>query len=129
MHCTTIFLLAVGKVGHLNIKTKFSEFKARVLIGWLARVFASQPVRLRASKSNIFLMLRWPTFPTASILALVRCQGQEYHFTDNILTFTFKYREYKSKNQTLIVFITSQTKVKHVIRTFKMLQKNFQRLS
>ena len=31
--------LAVRKVGHLNIKTKMFEVKARVLIGWLARVF------------------------------------------------------------------------------------------
>ena len=62
-----INILAVRKVGHLNIKTKMFDFETRILIGWLARVF-SQPIRTRASKSNIFVfMLRWPTFVTASI--------------------------------------------------------------
>ena len=61
-------ILAVRKVGHLNIKTKLFDFEARVLIGWLANILASQPIRTRASKSNIFVfMLRWPTFLTASI--------------------------------------------------------------
>ena len=65
-------ILAVRKVhlniGHLNIKTKIFDFEVRVLIGWLARVFASQPIRMRASKLDIFvLLLRWPTFLTASI--------------------------------------------------------------
>ena len=47
------------------------EFEARVLIGGLARVFDSQPIRTRTSKSNIFIfMLRWPTIPTASIYSM-----------------------------------------------------------
>ena len=47
------------------------DFEARVLIGWLARVFANQPIRTRASKSSIFVfMLRWPTFLTASIFII-----------------------------------------------------------
>ena len=62
-------ILAVRKVGHLNIKTIMFNFEAHILICWLERVFASQPIRTRASKSNIFVfMLRWPTFLTASIL-------------------------------------------------------------
>ena len=45
------------------------DFETRVLIGWLVRIFTSQPIRTRASKSNIFVfMLRWPTFFTASII-------------------------------------------------------------
>ena len=60
-------ILAVRKIGHLNIRTKLFEFEAHVLIGWLARVFASQPIRTRTSKSNIFVfMLRWPTFLMAT---------------------------------------------------------------
>ena len=35
------------------------DFEARVLIGWLPRVFACQPIRTCASKSNIVFMLRW----------------------------------------------------------------------
>ena len=58
----------VRKIGQLNIKTKMLDFEARVLIGWLARVFASQPINTRASRSNICdFMLRWPIFLTASI--------------------------------------------------------------
>ena len=38
------------------------------MIGWLANALASQPIRTRASKSNIIgFTLRWPTFLTASI--------------------------------------------------------------
>ena len=49
------------------MKTKISDFEARVLIGWLARLFARQSIRTRASKSNIVVsMLRWPTFLTVS---------------------------------------------------------------
>ena len=47
-------ILAVRKEGHLNITPKMLDFGACVLIGWLARVFASQPIRTCASKSNIF---------------------------------------------------------------------------
>ena len=62
-------ILTARKVGHLNMKTNMFEFEAR--IGWLARVFVSQPIRKRTSKSNIFaFMLRWPTFLTASIFSL-----------------------------------------------------------
>ena len=42
------------KLGHLNIKTKMFNFEERVLIGWLLRIYASQPIRTRSSKSNIF---------------------------------------------------------------------------
>ena len=66
-----INILAVRKVGHLNIRTKMFDFEARVLIGWLAGVFASQPIRTCGSKSNIFVfVLRWLTFLTASIVIL-----------------------------------------------------------
>ena len=62
-------MLVVRKVSHLNIKTiMFINFEARVLIGWLAIIFASQPIRTRDSKSKkFFFMLRWPTFLTTSI--------------------------------------------------------------
>ena len=46
------------------------DSEARVLIGWLVRVFASQPIGTRGSKSNIFVFmfnLRRPTFLTANI--------------------------------------------------------------
>ena len=67
-YCWYYTILAVRKVGHLNIKTIMFYFEARVLIGWLANNFASQPMRTRASKLNICVfMLRWPTFRTASI--------------------------------------------------------------
>ena len=33
-------ILAVRKVGHLNIKAKMIDFEERVLIAWLAGVFA-----------------------------------------------------------------------------------------
>ena len=47
------------------------DFKARVIIGWLARVFVSQPIRTHASKLNIFVfMIRWPTFLAASIVII-----------------------------------------------------------
>ena len=62
-----VTILAVRKVGHLNIKTKMFDFEARVLIGWLANILARQPIRTHASTSKIFFMLRWPTFLTASI--------------------------------------------------------------
>ena len=43
-------------------------FEAPALTGWLANSLASQPIRTRTSKSNIFVfMIRWPTLPTASI--------------------------------------------------------------
>ena len=61
-----ITILAVRKAGYLNIKTKMFDFEAH--IGCLARVFASQPIRTRASKSKIFVfMLSWPAFLTTSI--------------------------------------------------------------
>ena len=64
----SITILAVRKVGHLNIKSKMFNTEARALIGWLARVFTSQPIRTHASKLTIFIfMLRWPTFLTASM--------------------------------------------------------------
>ena len=56
--------------GHLNIKTKMFDFEARVLIGWLANALASQQIRTRASRSNMFqfvLILRWPAFLTAGV--------------------------------------------------------------
>ena len=61
-------MLAVRKIGHLNIKSKMFDFEARVLIGLLANTVTCQPIRTRASKSNDFvLVLRWPTFLAASI--------------------------------------------------------------
>ena len=51
--CSTI--LAVRKVGHLNI-TKMFDFEALVMIGWLANTLASQPIRTRASKSHILFL-------------------------------------------------------------------------
>ena len=62
-------MLAVRKVGRLNIKTKMLSFKASVLIGWLARLvsihmLANQNVRLKVKR----FCLRWPTFLTASIV-------------------------------------------------------------
>ena len=63
--------LAVRHAGHLNIKTKMFHFKARVLIGWLANILASQPIKTRASKLNVFVfMLRLPASLTASIYIL-----------------------------------------------------------
>ena len=67
-------ILAVRKAGHFDIKTKIFDFEMRGLIGWRSqtRVFASQPIRTCASKSNIFVfMLRWPAFLTASILIVI----------------------------------------------------------
>ena len=56
-----IDILAVRKVGHLNIKTKMFDFEAHVLIGWLANALASQPIRMHVSRSNtLVFMLRWP---------------------------------------------------------------------
>ena len=49
--------LAVRKVDHLNIITKIVDFEARILIGWIVRVFVSQPIRTRASKFNISVLL------------------------------------------------------------------------
>ena len=49
-------IIAVRKVGHLNIKTKIFDFDERVLIGWQARLFDNKPIRTRASKSNIFVL-------------------------------------------------------------------------
>ena len=61
-------ILAVRKVGHLTMKTNMFDFEARVLVGWLAGILASQPIKTRASKSDIFVfMLRWTTFLTADI--------------------------------------------------------------
>ena len=48
------YILAVRKLGHLNRIAKMSDFEARLLIGSLARVFASQTIGTLASKSNIF---------------------------------------------------------------------------
>ena len=62
-------ILTVRKVGHLNIKTKMFDFEARILIGWLADILASEPIRTRASMSNMLVfMLRSPIFLTASIV-------------------------------------------------------------
>ena len=62
------YILAVRKAGYLNIKTKMFDIEARVLVGWQATVFASQLIRTRGSKLNIFIfMLRWPAFLTAII--------------------------------------------------------------
>ena len=61
LSCFTIkylYILAVRKVGHHNIKAKIFDFEARVLIGWLARVSASQSIRRRASKSNNFFYVK-----------------------------------------------------------------------
>ena len=62
-------MLAVRKVGRLNIKTKMLSFEASVLIGWLARLvsihmLANQNVRFKVKR----FCLRWPTFLTASII-------------------------------------------------------------
>ena len=43
-------ILAVTKVGHLNIKTKIFNFEASALIGWLVNILVSQPIRTRASE-------------------------------------------------------------------------------
>ena len=60
-------------------------FEACVLIVWLARVFASQPIRTRTSKSNIFVfMLRWPIFLTASILCRRGCSKITDFFADGV---------------------------------------------
>ena len=52
-------ILAVRKVVHLNINTKMFDFGVRVLIGRLARVFASQPIKtpIIALGSQPFLLL------------------------------------------------------------------------
>ena len=51
------------KLKNIKLKAKMFEF------GWLVNTLASQPIRTRASRSNIFVfMLRWPTFLTASIV-------------------------------------------------------------
>ena len=48
------------------------DLEARVLIGWLVNTLASQPIKTRASKSNIIVfILRWPNFLTASIDTVV----------------------------------------------------------
>ena len=84
-----LIILAVRKLGHLNIKTKMFDFEARVLIDRLARVFASQPIRMRASKSNIFVsMLRWPNFFTASIILLLLLYTIQYSIA---LLYTIQY--------------------------------------
>ena len=71
-HHVSPTILALGKLGRLNIKTNMFGFEARVLIGWLAKVFANQPIMTRASKSDILvLMLRWTIFLTASIIPLI----------------------------------------------------------
>ena len=62
------------------------DFEARVLIGWLANNLASQPMRTRASKLNIFVfMLRWPTFRTASIVTDATLMFYLYYKTVRIL--------------------------------------------
>ena len=59
----------VMKAGHINIKTKTFDFEARDLICWLVNALAIQPIRMRASKSNIYVFrLRWSAFLTASIV-------------------------------------------------------------
>ena len=45
-------ILAVRKAGHLNIKTKIFDIKARVTIGWLARVFV-ETVRIYLALNKI----------------------------------------------------------------------------
>ena len=42
---TTILAATVRKVGHLNVNIKPTMTEACVLIGWLARVFASLKVK------------------------------------------------------------------------------------
>ena len=50
-----------------HITTSF-DFEARVLIGWLAILFACQPIRTHTSESKFCVfMLRWPTFLMSSI--------------------------------------------------------------
>ena len=55
VQCT--YILAVRNAGHLNIKTKVFDFKARVLIGWLTNTLVIQPFRTRTSKTNIFVFM------------------------------------------------------------------------
>ena len=65
------------------------DFEARVVIGWLVNTLESQPMRTRASMSNIFaFMLRWPTFLTASILHLqydITCCTTSFVILRNVL--------------------------------------------
>ena len=76
--CLYYNILAIRKASHLNIKTKTFNFAACVLIGWLARVFARQPIKTLASKPNSFtFMLRWPAFITASIVMKSHVQRTE----------------------------------------------------
>ena len=57
-------ILAVIKVGHLNIKTKMaSEYSHRV--------FASQPIRSQNACLKVVFMLRLPAFLPASIFVFV----------------------------------------------------------
>ena len=78
-------ILAVRKVGHLNIKINVFDFEARVLIGWLENTLVNEPTRTRASMSNIF-MLRWPIFLTASIVTNIgddECQDVIQHLYED----------------------------------------------
>ena len=52
-----LFMLAVRKVGQLNIEIKMFDFEASILIGCLTRVFAGQPIRTRTSKLNKFVFM------------------------------------------------------------------------
>ena len=52
------YILAVRRAGHPNMKTKMLDFEARILIGWLARLFPSRPIRTRVSKLNMFVFIK-----------------------------------------------------------------------
>ena len=43
--CTSLTILDVRKIGHLNIKTKMLDIESRVLIGWYS---LASPFRTRA---------------------------------------------------------------------------------
>ena len=39
-----MYILAVRKVSHFNIKTKMFDYEVRVLIGWLANVYCNNNI-------------------------------------------------------------------------------------
>ena len=56
--CNDRTKVAVRKVGHRTIKTKVCDFEAHVLIGWLARIFASQPSERAPQNKKCFYVKR-----------------------------------------------------------------------
>ena len=65
-------ILAARKIGHLNIKAKMFNSEVRVLIGWLDIIRQPANQNARFEVNHFVFMLRWPTFPAASIYIIIR---------------------------------------------------------